>query len=159
MKKRHPHIPAIVLTSCSSSVLEEKIEAFGNYKFFEKPMDMNVLVELIFQELESGDRSQIHGISISAFLQLVDMEKKTCTLTVKSQDKVGYLYLSGGELVAAETGDLKGEEAAHNIICWEKTIIEIENVCRKKEKEITLPLMMVLMESARKKDEVTPAVA
>ena len=81
------------------------------------------------------------------------MEKKTCTLTVREKDKTGYLYFVEGDLLAAKTGHLQGEEAAYHIVSWEKTIIEIENICRKKEKEIHLPLMMLLMESARIKDD------
>jgi hypothetical protein len=114
---------------------------------------MEILLDEIFSLLDSRVASEIHGISISAFLQLVDTEKKTCTLTVKSNGNTGYLYISSGELIAAEAGELRAEEAAHQIINWERTVIEIENSCRRKKREIHQPLMMVLMESARMKDE------
>jgi CheY-like chemotaxis protein len=153
MKLRHPEIPAAVVTGLDKPDLESRIRALGNYSYFEKPMDINVLLALIFEEMDSGGVSQIHGISIAAFLQLVDTEKKTCTLTVREKNKIGYLYLLEGDLMAAETGHIQGEEAAYQIITWDKTIIEVENVCSKKDREIHLPLMMILMESARLKDE------
>ena len=143
----------MVVTGLDKPDLESRINALGYYKYFEKPMDVNVLLTLIFEELDSIGVSQIHGISISAFLQLVETEKKTCTLTVREKDKIGYLYLSEGDLMAAKTGHLQGEEAAYQIIGWDKTIIEVENICSNKEKEIHLPLMMILMESARMRDE------
>jgi hypothetical protein len=83
----------------------------------------------------------------------MDNEQKTCTLKITSGDKIGYLHLSNGDLIAAETETLKAEEAAYRIIGWDDAVMEIDNVCRKSEKEIHLPLMMILMESARIKDE------
>ena len=153
MKERHADIPAAVVTGLNRPDLENRIKALGNYRYFEKPMDVNVLLALIREELDTGGISQIHGISISAFLQLVEAEKKTCTLTIKEKNKTGYLYLLEGELMAAHTENLQGEEAAYHILSWDRTVIEVENICRKNFKEIHLPLMMILMESARIKDE------
>jgi DNA-binding NtrC family response regulator len=154
MRQHYPELPAIVLTGHGNAKLESRIKAYETFQYFEKPMDIGVLLELIFKGIHSRAISQIHGISVSAFLQLVDNEQKTCTLKIRSQDKTGYLYLSEGDLIAAETGKLKAEEAAYRIIGWENAVIEIENACRKKEKEIHMPLMMVIMESARILDEV-----
>jgi len=95
----------------------------------------------------------VHGISLDSFLQMVQMERTTCTLTVKFENEVGHLYILNGDLIAAETGDLKNVEAAHRIISWENSSIEIENVCNKKEKEINEPLMNILMEGLKRRDE------
>jgi len=95
----------------------------------------------------------VHGISLDSFLQMVQMERTTCTLTVKFEDEVGYLYVLNGDLIAAETGDLKNVEAAHKIISWDKSTIEIENACNKEEKEINEPLMNILMEGLKRRDE------
>ena len=95
----------------------------------------------------------VHGISLDSFLQMVQMEKTTCTLTVKAENEVGYLYVLNGDLIAAETGDLKNVEAARRIISWDKSTIEIEHVCSKEEKEIDEPLMNILMEGLKLRDE------
>jgi CheY-like chemotaxis protein len=153
LKRYHPELPAIVLTGHGNPDLETKIEAYAKFKYFEKPLDIGVLIEMIFKGLQSRKTTQIHGIDISAFLQLMDNEQKTCTLKITSGDKIGYLHLSNGDLIAAETETLKAEEAAYRIIGWDDAVMEIDNVCRKSEKEIHLPLMMILMESARIKDE------
>jgi hypothetical protein len=88
---------------------------------------------------------------------LIDIEGKICTLTVRSHGNVGYLYFCEGELIAAETNGQKGEQAALNIISWNNSIIEISDVCQKNKREIEKPLMQILMESARIKDEETIA--
>ena len=155
INKTFPRIPVIVLTGCGTEEFENKIKLLGNSQYFEKPLDINVLVETALRELDSGPAGQIHGISTASFLQLIDMEERICTLTVRSDGKLGYLYFTKGDLIAAETEKLKGLEAAYNIIGWDRSVIEIENACRKKEKEIHMPLMHILMESARIKDEAT----
>jgi DNA-binding NtrC family response regulator len=154
MKKHYPELHAIVLTGYGNAELEEKIKAYDTFQYFEKPLDIGVLIEMISKGINSRAISQIHGISVSAFLQLMDNEQKTGTLKIRSQDKTGYLFISEGDLIAAETENLKAEEAAYLIINWENAVIEIENVCRKREKEIHTPLMKVIMESARIMDEM-----
>jgi DNA-binding NtrC family response regulator len=153
MNKDHPEIPVIVLTWFVTKEFESKIKALGASQYLEKPIDVDIFTETIFQELNAGAGGKIHGISIAAFLQLVEMEEKTCTLTVKWNHRVGYLYFLKGGLIGAVSEDLRGEEAAYRIIGWENSAIEIEDVCRNKKKEINKPLMLILMEANRLKDE------
>ena len=150
-------IRVIVLTGESSETMEDKIKSIGSYQFYEKPLDMNVFKDSVMRELRSTITSQIHGINISSFLQLIDIEGKICTLTVRSHGNVGYLYFRNGELIAAETGEQRGEPAALNIISWNNSIIELADICQKNKREIEKPLMQILMESARLKDEESMA--
>ena len=53
----------------------------------------------------------------------------------------------------AEAGDLKHLEAAHEIIGWEGVTIEIEKTIGLAARHINMPLMQILMESLKKKDE------
>jgi len=153
MSKRHPGIPVIVLTGRGTPEIEARIKVLGDYQYFEKPLDINVLIEILKKTLYSAPAGQIHGISTSSFLQLIDMEEKICTLKIRSDEKFGRLYFMKGELMAAETGEMRGEAAAFDIISWDNSVIEIENVCRKNRKEINKSLMHILMEGARIKDE------
>jgi len=154
MNRNHPGIPVIVLTGRGSRELEERVKALGDFQYFEKPLDMNVLADIILKALYAKPAGQIHGISTSSFLQLIDIEEKICTLKIRSGRRLGYLYFFKGELTAAETGQLRGEKAAFEIISWENSVIEIENVCKKTSKEINKSLMHILMEGARMRDEL-----
>ena len=156
INEKHPGMRAIVLTGRGTSEIESKIKSLGDFQYYEKPMDIHVLVEVILRELRSVPSGQIQGIGLSSFLQIIDLEGKICTLTIRSNGKVGYLYFRDGDLIAAETGGLKGEEAARHIINWDNSVIEIANVCKKYRKEIGKSLMHILMESARIKDENSP---
>lgn len=156
INEKHQGIRAIVLTGRGTSELESKIKSIGDFQYYEKPMDIHVLVEVILRELRSLPSGQIQGISLSSFLQIIDLEEKMCTLTIRSNGKVGYMYFRHGDLIAAEAGGIKGEDAARHIINWDNSVIEIANVCKKNRREIGKSLMHILMESARIKDEKSP---
>jgi hypothetical protein len=126
----------------------------GDFQYLEKPLDFNFLAERIFDALEAGaSPDRIHGISLAAFLQLLEMEGKTCTLTVKSRGQEGHLYFVKGVLIQAEMGEVKGEEAALAIVTWDNVAMEIQYTCTVKKKSIGLPLAEILMEGFRIKDE------
>ena len=103
--------------------------------------------------MDAGIGGQIRGISLDSFLQMVQMEGKTCTLTVKTADEVGYLYFLKGDLIDAEAGEVKHKEAAALIISWNDPVIEIEEDCQKKTNNINQPLMNILMEGMKLKDD------
>ncbi|MFZ5572349.1 MAG: DUF4388 domain-containing protein [Thermodesulfobacteriota bacterium] len=97
---------------------------------------------------------RIKGLSLPAFLQMSEMEETSCTLQVTSgRNETGCLYLLKGRLIAAETAGLKNLAAACEIIRWEEPVIEIRKEMSKTVDEINTPLMNILMDSLRIKDE------
>jgi tetratricopeptide (TPR) repeat protein len=96
---------------------------------------------------------QIQGISLDSFLQMVEMEKSSCTLKVMTEEDLGFIFISKGRLISAETGILTGMEAVCTIISWEDSLIEIDNSCERTENEINQPLMTILMEGLKLRDE------
>ena len=94
----------------------------------------------------------ISGFVLSNFLQLINLEQKTCTLKVKTGNKVGHLYFNQGELVDAETDGMNGEKAATRIIAWKNVQTEVQDKSHT-EKHIHTPLMHILLNSTRHADE------
>jgi hypothetical protein len=100
---------------------------------------------------------QIRGISLPSFLQMAEMEKASFSLRISSQGKTGSLHICEGNLISADYGDLRGCDAAYDVISWEETSIDIDSLDTSKSDEIKQPLMQVLMESLKIKDETTSA--
>ncbi|MEW6076836.1 MAG: response regulator [Thermodesulfobacteriota bacterium] len=153
LNNKYPQIPVFVMTAKGSPEIEQRIDALGSLKYFEKPMDLEALVASIRETLDSSAQGKVNGISLASFLQLVGMENKSCTLRIKSGKLIGELYCLQGQLIAAETGNLKGEEAVIEMITWDAAVIEILKFNKQKEKEIKKPLMNILMEASRRMDE------
>jgi CheY-like chemotaxis protein len=154
MSSSYPDIPVIVMTAYGTPAIEERLQAMGTFHYLEKPLEFAVLADKIVDALKTGaSPDRIHGISLAAFLQLLEMEHKTCTLTVISGGREGQLYFVKGELMQAAAGKVKGEEAALDIVTWDNVVIEIQYKCNIKKKSIGLPLTELLMEGFRIKDE------
>jgi hypothetical protein len=109
--------------------------------------------------VETSVGGKIQGVSLDSFLQIVQMDRITCTLKVISQEGFGFLYFVNGELFSAITGDILNVEAACRIISWEEAVIEIDNSCDKTQNDINQPLMNLLMEGMRLRDEAAKSRA
>ena len=157
MSKDYPKVSIVVMTAFGTPEIEKKINKFETCSYYEKPIDIPSLTEKIVNDLESVVGGKIHGIALSSFLQMSEMEKTTCKLTVTADEKVGLIYLQKGALISAQVGSLKGNTAAFEILSWDDAAIEIEKIDLKKKKEISMPLMNILMEGLRIKDEKVAA--
>jgi DNA-binding response OmpR family regulator len=151
--ENHPGTPVIVMTAFGTPDIEERVRALGAIGYLEKPIDFQTLTERIEQALQRSARGHIQGITLFSFLQLLQMERKTCTLEVASKGRQARLHFQEGDLIDAEAGDLRGEEAVQALAGWEAPKIEIDNVCRAKKRTITTSLTNLLLEAARLEDE------
>ncbi len=153
MSRHHPALPVIVMTAFGTQDIEERLNRVDNFHYIEKPLDIDHLANAIYKALGDASRSFIRGINLATFLQLVQMEGKTCTLKITSRHGSGLLHIKKGQLYAAETETSNGEKAAHEIVCWENPEIEMESICRPKEREIDTPIEFILLEAFRMEDE------
>lgn len=151
MSQRHQEIPVIVLTAFGSAEIKGRLIQQGTV-YLEKPIDFNVLLGEITKSLNNRVRNTIHGFSLVSFLQLFEIEQKTKTLKITSQNKLGYLYIERGAIIDAVAFHLKGKDAAIEIIGWDNTEIELLPPVHK-QKRITSSLMHILLKASHVKDE------
>ena len=93
------------------------------------------------------------GISLPSFLQVVELERQTCSVEVKSQGKRGYLQFQGGVLVHALAGGAKGEDAAYDILAWDDPEVDVDTQPHAVEPSIDASVTALLLETSRRKDE------
>ena len=156
ISEHHPDIPVIIITAYGSPQIREMVQQNGAAGYLEKPFMIDDLIHEMRDVLnKEADGGTLHGISLAMFLQLIDMEQKTCTLRVyeKSTGKEGTLFFREGQLLEARTGSQNGEEAAYTILSWDNTKISIQNSCNLKEKKISRDPQAILMDAMRLKDE------
>ncbi|MBI5074581.1 MAG: response regulator [Nitrospirae bacterium] len=153
LSNHEPDIPVIVMTAYGAPSIEDKLRPYSVTRYLEKPLNLRKLASAILDELAASSQGFIQGITLPTFLQLVEMEKKTCTLSISSHGTAGRLFFRKGEFLDAETSASSGEDAAYEIVCWENAQIEIDPICRKKARRIQAPLQHIIMEGYRLKDE------
>ena len=152
MLRRFSEIPIIVMSGYEVPEIGEKIGLQGALHYLEKPFSMQTLADTVRQTLARTSKGHLRGISLLGFLQLLNFEKKSCLLTVKSDSGVGRIDVGEGELVNADHGRLQGESAVFEILSWEDCEIEV-GMPRKVERLIHRPLHGVILEAAKDQDE------
>lgn len=152
-----PRIPVIVITAFGTPEIEERLFAKGILGYLEKPLDIEHLADRIFDGLAVSSQEFIQEVfTLSSFMELIRLEKKTCTLVVKSKDRTGTLYFLDGELIDTEAGELSGEEAVYEIMDWDQSVINIFNSCDRNNREIKSPIDTIIK---RKSERARPRKA
>ncbi|MCD4676495.1 MAG: DUF4388 domain-containing protein, partial [Desulfobacula sp.] len=100
-----------------------------------------------------GISGQIAGVNLSSFLQMIEMEQKTCTIQVFTKKNMGQIFFLNGTIIDSNTVSLKHLDALYDILSWNNIVIEVEKNVLKKQNIINLPLMHILIESAQHSDE------
>ena len=123
-----------------------------DYEKLEK-LVTETITQRVSEEVESDLTGQVRGISLPSFLQMSEMEGSTCSLRINSGENTGMLHLLNGNLIDAETDELKHKDAAYAVLSWDNPTIKILKTVGRTKNEIKLPLMHLLMDSMRQKDQ------
>lgn len=96
------------------------------------------------------------GVSLTSFLQMLEQERKSCTLTVSSAEgRTGAFYFADGELIDAALDNLGGMDAAHAILRWGKPTFTV-GMPRERERRITSPLAHLLLDLSHSRGDEEP---
>jgi CheY-like chemotaxis protein len=150
LRRYYAGLPVIVMTALGGSETAARLDGV---ECFTKPFNVPVLKAKIRDLLAQRVKGRVENITLPSFLQLLELERKTCTLAITSLGRTGGLFFRGGRLVGAATGELAGQPAALEIVTWEDADIEILDICPPVEPEIGAGLSYLLMEGMRLQDE------
>ena len=153
--KYYPHTPCIVMSAHGTPKTMESIEG-AILQFIEKPFTAKKLGNTIMSVLKRDTLDgSLSGISVITFLQMVEMEQKTCLCEVEANGSPkGFFYFKGGELFHAVCGDLKGEAAAMQLINLDDPTISFRRPPKRKiPRAIKRKLTGLVLDAARLKDE------
>jgi len=152
MSSHHPRIPVIVMTAYGTPVIENSVSHLGAIRYLEKPLDFDLLVDNIYSIVKPFDDVDVPGILLTSFLKLLQMEKKTCALTIRNQDRKGKLFLKKGNLIHAIAPNSSGETAVMEILAWGQPEIQISSKTFSVEKNIQhdLDFIMMVLESRQR---------
>ena len=157
--EHYPDIPVIIITGYSTPDMEQLALDGGAVGYIAKPFMLENLARSIMASLRrESEGGTLHSVSSGIFLQLMEMEQKTCTIRLedKKSGQKGVLFFQEGELLDARVNNLQGKTAAYKIFAWDKVTITIQNVCPQMENKIQSDLQPLILEASRLKDEGTP---
>ena len=155
--EHYPEIPVVIITGYSTSEMERLAREGGAIGYMAKPFMIDDLAKRVITALrKEADGGTLHSVSSGIFLQLMEMEAKTCTvrLVEKSSGKQGILFFLEGQLLDARCDSLRGEAAAYEIFSWDDVSLSIQNACPQRERRIHRDLQAILLDAMVLKDEL-----
>jgi CheY-like chemotaxis protein len=159
--ENYPDIPVIIVTGYSTSEMKRLARQGGAVGYIAKPFLIENLAGKIITTLrKESEGGTLHGVSSGIFLQLIEMEERTCTirLTEQASGRQGVLFFKEGDLFDARLGNLQGVDAAYKIFSWDGVTLSIQNGCPRNENMIEEDLQAILLEAMRRKDEADDEV-
>lgn len=160
VRRNFPEIPVVIMSGFSTPETQVLARKRGAAGYLDKPFKIKYLAKIILTLLKKqADGGSLRGVTASMFLQLVEMEQKTCTLRLVDREnrRRGVLFFQQGRLLDARCGPLKAEEAAYELFSWEQVEVSIQNSCPLKVGSINKDLQSILLEAMQRKDEAGEA--
>ena len=157
----YPDIPVLVISGVSTPDMERLALLGGAVALVTKPFllaDLARKIQALIRRASEG--GVLHNVSPGMFLQLIEMEQKSCVIRVAGAAGAGKgaLFFLDGRLVDARVGSRQGEAAAYEIFSWDPVSLSIQNDCSIRERRIFKDLNALVIESARRLDEHREAV-
>ena len=156
IRENYPDLPVIVISAMESPEIKAKITAGGVLAYLGKPFGADDLLPIIMSSLRNeADGGIMYAVSPTVFLQLMEMEAKTCTVRIldKAADQGGMFYFIDGRLVDARVGERQGIDAAYEVFTWDAVTLFIHNGCKPRENAINSDLQPIIMKAVGMKDE------
>jgi len=158
VRTKYPDIPVIVISGMKKSDIPDIEQVQQMVAYLEKPFRETELLELIRTVLRKEAKEGImNNVSPTMFLQLMEMEGKTCTIRMldNGSEEGGILYLRDGQLLDARVGKLKGLEAASRVFFWDDVTVFLRYECPSRENVINSAIQTIIMAALVAKDEHT----
>lgn len=104
------------------------------------------------EEHNNRAEQSIHGVSLASFLQILEQERKTCTLIVNRAGDSGRLFFNDGHMIDAEFDGECGLEPAYRILGWDSPSFSMAEP-QERITRITQPLTHIILTASTRKDE------
>lgn len=153
--------PFIILTGWASPADEEEILAHpGVDRLIHKPIAVPRLVDIVKEELDkaSGEAAfsgRVEGVDILEYMQLLMLSGKKVVLEIVSREGAnGFVFIETGEIRHAVCGDMEGERALYRCLTFKGGSFSSLPWIAPERVTINKPGMLLLVEAARKRDEM-----
>jgi hypothetical protein len=96
---------------------------------------------------------RLEDANLLEVVRLLHSSAKDGSLTLQSEDKIGFIGFQGGEIVGAKLGALLGEDAIYQMTLWEKGAFRFEPERIDQPRTVKLNHTNLMIEAARRFSE------
>ena len=159
VRRKYPQLRTVALTSVVDEQFRSRVYALGVDLFWHKPgtqqetqMFLACLESLLGQENESGFRG-LQSKSLVDIIQLECISQSSSVLRITNNALSGKIWIQDGELIDAETEELRGEAAFQKVLSWRTGTFETLPAEPTRARTIFKSYNGLLLETAQLLDE------
>ncbi len=159
-RRRFPTLKTVAITALSDQQYRARAYASGIDLYTEKPTtptEIRLFGECVDALLAQGTREGgFRGIQSKSLMDLIQIEclsQNSVVLRITRGALEGSIWVDGGNVIDAEVGDLRGEEAFKQLFGWKTGNFEILPGDPKRQRTIFGSYESLLLDSAQSLDE------
>lgn len=163
VRRKYPELRTVVLTSVVDEQFRSRVYALGVDLYWHKPgseQEMTQFLEcmesLLGREYEGGFRG-VQSKSLVDLVQLECISQSSTLLRITNGPFTGHIWVITGEVVDAETEELRGEDAFQKILRWRAGNFEFLPAEPNRPRTIFKSYNALLLETAQAIDEIDNA--
>jgi CheY-like chemotaxis protein len=158
LRRTHPSQRVVMLSARLDETARKTSMELGASLFLEKPSShegfhgLFAALDALAQTPESGFRG-VMQVGLQDVLQMECLGRKSSILVVSTGNRRGQIYISEGEIVHAEWGQLQGEMALYGLLGLSGGEFTLQPFAEPPRRTISGQYEFLLMEAARLRDE------
>jgi two-component system, OmpR family, alkaline phosphatase synthesis response regulator PhoP len=158
VRDSHPSARALVIGDPIPSEIAAERGSSGALQFIEKPFELATFGAAVQALLgpRAESRGTLRALGPIDALLLHCASNANVTLEVRSRSRTGEIEIAAGQVVHAETGKLKGEEALAEISSWSKPNLSERKMFGSQRRTISSNWPAIVVETLR---ELQPEIA
>jgi CheY-like chemotaxis protein len=152
----YPSLPVVVIVEALNPEFRGQYDGGGSVRIVEKPVDLDKLVGMVEA---CGPRKGFFGNQIEVeffdYVQMIAVSGRDKAIIVNTHGGTGYIWFEHGDIVHAQWGDHRGEQAFYKILATSRGSFREVLFRAPPARTIVRPSMHLLMEAVRQQDEGT----
>lgn len=157
VRNHHPNLPVVVMSVMAPDDVRGGAPSLGILRIVRKPASPAEIARHVLEAQADVVKGRMSDVPLDTLIRLMKLERKSCSLLVRSGDEKGRLHFLSGDLVNAYAFglDVEGDAAARHLLALETVTIDFERSLHNHERKIHTPVETLLLEVATQRDEAT----
>jgi len=158
-RRKYPQLRIVVWTCIADEQFRARAYGMGVDQYWQKPGAeaerahfLDSVEAMLQREVQGGFRG-VQSKSLVDLIQLECLSQNSTTLKISHGTLTGHIWIHAGELIDAETEDLKGEAAFRRILGWKTGNFELLPGDDTRQRGIFSSYQALLLEIAQAFDE------
>jgi DNA-binding response OmpR family regulator/predicted regulator of Ras-like GTPase activity (Roadblock/LC7/MglB family) len=148
IRNHRPNTRMIMVAEPGSPFRRTQALESGVTSYLEKPLDLHILKEELRRLQQTGFSASLESFDLLDLVQIVNMSYKTIAMVVNTGlEEQGLLGFQAGELVWAEYGVLRGEEAFYALAAHKNGTVTHQPWNAQIKPNVTQPLSRIIFQA------------